>query len=242
MPRMTVQDKIWRANFWYRVWYGVIPGLPDDQVTLSKIGSVWDSAFEKESKFRLGDIYDIGGRLIGYNDIENMLSADTGLLHKKQFRIFREFKNPDYQFTQEEWENLRKEDLENWHENRRRQDQGLPQVEQTQFHIVRSQKIELRSIGGNSLNFLEGDFLRMSSSEVSISEAVESVASKSPARYSHHRFPNILELLNSTELPQPPSNAALPRRRIVTTRVYQKFIESCPSYMDSYKQELVEEA
>lgn len=243
MPRMTQADKIWRANYWYRVWYNAIPGLPDDQVTLSKIGSTWNSAFPKDSKFQLGNIYAIGERLQGFNDIENMLSADTGLLHAKQFRIFRQFKNQEHWFTDEEWEKLKQEDRELWSAKHERMRQGLPELEiESNFHIIRSQKIRLKDVGNNNLHFGDNDIVRMSAAEISLSETTYQTETETLARHAHHRFPNIYQLLVNTELPQPPSDAALPRPRAVTTRQYQKFLDLCPAYMSSYKEKLVEEA
>jgi len=89
MPRLSQEDKLWRINYLYRVWYGAIPGLPNDGVRLAPIGELWNSAFPDHYFAKLGSLYDDQARLYGYNDIENYLDAETGLLTPERKRIFR---------------------------------------------------------------------------------------------------------------------------------------------------------
>lgn len=52
-------------------------------------------------------------------------------------------------------------------------------------------------------------------------------------------YPHVKELLQQTELNQPPSERALPRPVPMDQINIDRWLKRCPSYMDSYKDQLV---
>ena len=241
MSKLTNDERLWRCNYWYRVWYRAIPGLPDDQITLNKIGNMWNSGVTEGHTCRLGDLFTDDKRLYGYNDLENMLSVADGLLHLHRFRIFRIFPNEEDWLTEENWEKLEQENWEYMHVDALRASRGeqLLQIE-TRFSRLKRYPIVLKDIDKNALKFAENDILRMAAPEVSISESVQRTNISTEKQLGYHRFPNILHLLQSTELPLPPSGAALPGKRYVSWKQYEKFLGKCPDYMRDYVDKLVE--
>jgi hypothetical protein len=189
----------------------VIPGTPNDQITASKIGLMWERVIET----KLGELWE-DERLVGYNDLENYLSVEYGLLLPKRYRVLRKFK---ISYTLNELEEFWRSHV-------------------SPYAALKSMKVYLHSVNENDLGFAPDDIATMQVHNNSISESIEN----DRGVYSHKRFDNIKKLLESTRLPEPPSEQALPKQIELSEKKYNQFIEQCPSYMNDYKKKLVKPA
>lgn len=239
-----MQHKLWKLNYLYRVWYGAIPGLPDDMVVIGKIQDIFNSLFSDDSEHQLGTIYNENKQIIGYNDLENYLDAYTGLIGTERFRIFREYKNKEDWYTEAERQELYEEYSELRQKNWKLEREGKPKDETvTRYDQLCSLEVLLKNVDNNSLGF-GVDTIRMQSYGITIGLAIvertEDCYNPFTKRKMETRFKNIQDLLRRTELPQPPSNKALPRAKVVSEQAYEKFLADCPSYMSEYKHKLVE--
>lgn len=230
MAKLSKFDRCWRCNYWFRVWYGVIPGTPEDGITLDKVINVWNVAFPQ-----LGPRYE-DGLFVGYDDLENYLDVSTGLLFPLRRRILRTFKRP---FTEKEWVDFNEEVevRKKWLEA-----QGITgDAYWTDIHEyyasskLQAMKIHLRDINDNDLKFFDTDIIDMDWHAKSISQT----GIADDAECINKRFHCIKELLLNTSLPHPVSEAGFPGVRKLTPKQYEKFMSKCPPYMDNYKHKLV---